>query len=78
MKCPCLATIYFYELDDSNEYCLTHDNILIYAENFADAARQIEEGWPEAERMDITLYQEGTIFVSDGQMPAVREILKEL
>lgn len=75
---PCLVTVYFYEVNSDGSYQLCHDNLLIYADNFAHAARQVEEAWPEAERMDINLYQEGSIYIPDEQMDTVRKILEDL
>ena len=72
MMFPTLATVYFYE---GNE--LIHENRLIYAETFAQAARIMDDAYPTAERMDIQMYAEGMIYISDEKMDAMRQILED-
>ena len=72
MMFPTLATVYFYE---DNE--LIHENRLIYAETFAQAARIMDDAYPTAERMDIQMYAEGMMYIPDEKMDAMRQILED-
>lgn len=72
MMFPTLATVYFYEESE-----LLHENRLLYAESFAHAARIMDEEYPMAERMDIQMYAEGILYIPDGKIEMMREILED-
>ena len=69
------ATLYIN--DSSDHRCKPYRVCgLLYAENFADAARQIEEGYgPELSDMKIELYEDGIIEFHPKDLPVVKKLL---
>lgn len=70
-----LYTVYYYEKID-NEYVMRHYNGLMFAKSFAHAAGILEEDCPDAEKIDMQLF-DGSIFIPDDKMDVMKEILKQ-
>lgn len=74
-KYAVLYTVHFYEKETDDKYVLKHCNGLMFADNFSHAARLIEEEYPEAEKIDIQIY-DNCIIIPDDKMEVMKEILE--
>lgn len=74
-KYAVLFTVHFYEKDENDKYVMNHSNGLIFADDFAHAARQIENEYPEAEKMDIQIF-DNCVIIPDDKMEVMKEILE--
>lgn len=76
-KYPALyeVNLYVYENNRTNQY---HVCGILYTENFADAAKQLEEYYGnEIGDMKIELYEDGLIEFHPKHLPFIRQILNE-
>ena len=69
---PTLCKVDFW---DEDKRCIVSENILIYADSFAEAAQRMEEYYgKEMESLAINMYEEGGIFrVTDEEAKAIVE-----
>lgn len=70
-----LYTIHYYE-KIGEEYVMKHYNGLMFANSFAQAAGILEEDNPDAERIDMQIF-DSCIIIPDDKMDMIREILKQ-
>lgn len=74
-KYTILYTVYYYE-KVNEEYVMKHYNDLMFASNYSHAARILEEECPEAEKIEMQMF-DGCIIIPDDKMEVIKEILAQ-
>ena len=69
---PTLCKVDYWDQDKG---CIVSENILMYADSFAEAAQRMEEYYgKEMESLAINMYEEGCLFrVTDEEAKAIVE-----
>lgn len=69
-----LYTVYFYEEDENHTFVLKHYNGFTFANSIAEACHEVEDEFPEAERIDIQAF-DSCFEIPDDKMEFFKEIL---